>query len=213
MRPHADDYILQRAPFRNVVFDLERLTAEPHDAARELVTAERLREYCTATVAQDAQLLDAFNAAIAWAEGDKGCNFAITERAFTWRLPWFPASHAIDLAITPVRSITSVHYRAPGEEADTLLSPSRYTLHGRRYLRPRGEGWPRVDDELAEEGGAVTVIFRAGWAHGEGETAETIPDDMRLGLLMLTYHWYETRGEDVPNAVDALLSKYRGRFA
>lgn len=104
----------------------------------------------------------------------------------------------------PFVSVASVQYRETTAGTVTAFSAANYTVgsdldpatFGRLWLNDTAS-WP----DIGSYPGALRCTFTAGY----GETATTIPEDLRLALLWLTAWWYEERQPvNVGNIVNAL---------
>jgi uncharacterized phiE125 gp8 family phage protein len=105
------------------------------------------------------------------------------------------------LAVTPVRSITSVEaVNAAG--AVTSLASGSYEVD----IDFNGDGWVRVSN-----GGGATRVRVSGTA-GLAVNGNGVPEPIRQGVLRLVAHLFTSRdgaGGDPPAAVTALWRPYR----
>ncbi len=108
-----------------------------------------------------------------WAQGS---------RRFYW-----PADDYIDLAFTPIQSITSLTtYGTTNTPA--ILSSSNYFLDapGQRLILNEGAIWP-VD---LRQRAAVEILT----VNGYGDDASSVPEDIQLAILSMAKLAYDCRG-------------------
>lgn len=116
----------------------------------------------------------------------------------------------------PLQSVTSVQYY-DGSGALQTVSPSYYRVDtdsepGRVVIAPT-QTWPVVQ---GRRGQCVVITYVVGW-----ETVESIPEAIKVGILMLAAHLWENRGAvqlgigigavEVPVGPWALMAPYRVR--
>lgn len=126
----------------------------------------------------------------------------------TWRLDLhsFPRG-PIRLPLPPFLSIEHMNYLDSAGDLRSL-SINQYRIArmigGQTALTPVGD-WPGT----VSQSDAVQTTYRAGY------TATTLPAPLKLAMLILVGHWYETRGTLVayggepPWAVDGLIAPYK----
>lgn len=126
------------------------------------------------------------------------------------KLDCFPCDHAIELAATPVQSITSLTYVDIDGNTQTWSS-SNYTLDSYR-VRPSlvlayNVSWPTSRGYF----GDVTLTYLAGYAN-----AAAVPQVWKQAMLLLIGHWFENRSavsignitNDVPQAYERLTANF-----
>lgn len=137
---------------------------------------------------------------------------ALISQTFEMTLHDFPSK--IELPRAPVSSITSIQYYDTADALQTLPS-SFYEIDTARVPAviqlADGYDWPTVDDRVA----AVVVRFVAGY----GATPGSIPEPIRLAILLIVGHFYANREQVVvgagltasqlPMGVDALVAPYK----
>lgn len=120
----------------------------------------------------------------------------------------------IELPRAPVSSVTSIQYYDDANVLQTLSS-AIYEIDTARVPAvihlADGYDWPTVDDRVA----AVVVRFVAGY----GATPGSIPEPIRLAILLIVGHFYANREQVVvgagliasqlPMGVDALVAPYK----
>jgi len=148
-------------------------------------------------------------AAVNWIENE--CRRAIMPQ--TWKLfmdDW-PEDDIIWVPRPRLRQVDSLTYVDTDGDLQTL-DASKYqvdtnTEPGR--IKPAyGETWPSVRDQF----NPITVTFQNGWAD-----ADSVPEDIVLGIWLLVSHWYENRepvivgtiSSELEFALKALVSPYR----
>ncbi len=143
------------------------------------------------------------------------CGPLISQTWYQYEQDW-PCGDSIIIGKPRLSSVTSVKYRIDGDAADTTLSTSDYSVDDKDEAKPKivlddDASWP--SDDL-EEVNPITVEFVCGY----GATASTVPEPIRLAILLLVSQWYEQRlpvytGQgspvEIPFAVNALLANYR----
>ncbi len=179
------------------------------------------------TDADDALIAALITAARQWAE-------KFTNRAFitqSWRLSMdqFSAAASIECAGScgarpgqaraylclprpTLQSVASVQYFDADDEARTWPSENYFvdtsSEPGRLALRS-GSVWP----EASRVTNGLVVTYAAGY----GDSAEAVPEPIKMAIRQLVAHWYEHRGDlepgaGVPQVALALLEPYRVRF-
>jgi len=115
----------------------------------------------------------------------------------------WPRNVAIRVPLPPLQSVTFVKY-VDLAGVEQVLDPAKYvvtTTEEPGLITPAYQQiWPYPRQQAA----AVTVRFVAGY----GDTAETVPEIIRLAVKLLAAHFYENRGDapvEVPDHVRALL--------
>lgn len=130
----------------------------------------------------------------------------------TWdlKLDGFPA--CIEIPTGPLQSVTSIQYVDTAGATQTL-SASLYEVDSSSAV-PRispkyGQVWPSTYDQL----NAVTIRIVLGYGSNPG----SVPESIRLAILLLVGHWYENREavnvgnivSEMPFAARSLLWPYR----
>lgn len=131
----------------------------------------------------------------------------------TWA-QWVPPSPGtVRLSLGGVSQLTAVHYIAASDGALTEATLADYELIGSPAaprVRPKtGHAWPAA----ADRPDAIRLSFVTGY----GDDPEDVPTSVRLALMMLVAHWYETRepvtGQGAPVSIpimfDALIEGQR----
>ncbi len=143
---------------------------------------------------------------------------SLMPQTWRWTLDEFPATW-FDVPRPPLRSAVTLTY-LDGDSAaitlyDSIGSPqvgiTDYILDTQsqpgRILLPYGGMWPTP---LAQAN-SVVMTYEAGY-----DDAESIPEDIRLGMLMLISHWFEHREsvteadvKEMPQGATWLMDPYR----
>lgn len=134
----------------------------------------------------------------------------------TWEMSIdeFPIEESIELPRAPVSSITSIQFYDDLGALQTL-SPAIYEIdYARTPARVQlvdNATWPTTADRVA----AVIVRFVAGYGTAPG----SIPEPIRLAVLLLVGHFYANREQvtlgagltatQLPFGVDALIAPYK----
>jgi uncharacterized phiE125 gp8 family phage protein len=126
-----------------------------------------------------------------------------------WRQDFDRFARCLPLPLSPVISIVDVKWRNSAGQISTIAS-AEYSLRtdggARSVVRFRDAyAFPGDLNQVA----AVSVTYRAGH--------ETVPDELRLAMLMLIGHWYEhrmsvgstTMATPLPQTVDLLISPFK----
>lgn len=174
----------------------------------EPVTVDEVKEHLRLDGDDDdAYLLTCIKAARQWFEGQtkRGVITQIWDYSIDWDWPLKNGQHRIDLPLNPVASITSITYvnEAASSPLPTLTTADYDAVtrtHGSYIVPAYNVSWPSVRSMP----GAITVRFVA----GESSANETV----KMAIMMLAGHYYEVRETAVatPQAVEALISPYRG---
>lgn len=141
------------------------------------------------------------------------CGPLITQSWYQYEDDW--PKDTIQIGKPRLASVVAVKYTENGEAAATFAS-SNYSVDSADEYRPRivlnnDASWPSVD---LEEVNPIEIEFTCGY----GASASTVPESLRLAILLLVSHWYEQRlpvftgtgtPVEIPYAVDALLANYR----
>lgn len=189
-----------------------KLVTAPAVEALDLATAKAFLRVDGA--ADDTVIAALISASRSRYEGPASC----LERAFitqTWEytLDAFPVGTGSDgwlrLPLAPVQSIVSIGY-TDGAGAAVVMDPDDYlaSLASEPVLlyAAGGASWPTAG--LVP--GAVAVRFVAGY----GDTADKVPADLVLAMLMNIACWYENRetvGKEFPG--DAVAMGHRWAWA
>ena len=161
--------------------------------------------------ADDTLIASYAKAAIAHIEGYSGMADVILGVS-TWEQyqDAFPPG-SLKILQRPLISIDKVEYldAVSGlyvEWPDTNYMKDIFSFYG---LIAPVDSWPSPKDAV----NAVKVTFKAGF----GNTTASIPEDLKLAILLLVGHWYENRetviigvsASEVPFSVQCLIGKYR----
>ena len=147
-------------------------------------------------------------AARMWVEGQtkKALVSQTWDQNIDWGWPVRCAMPHIAFEKNPVISVSSITYESGASPRPTLAS-DQYIVVSRKhgsYISPSyGAQWP-TPREVPD---AITVRFVAGYT--------SVPEPLKHAIHMLVAHWYEYRevvgtGQEIPYAVEALISPYRG---
>jgi uncharacterized phiE125 gp8 family phage protein len=159
----------------------------------------------------DAIIQTYIKAAIAHIEGYSGIgNVTLGQASWEQYHDAFPCD-ALKLLQRPVISIDKVEYLDETTGLYVLWPSSNYStdvvsFHG--WVAPI-DSWPIPREAI----NAVKITFKAGF----GNTTESIPDDLRVAVLLLAGHWYQNRESvgsanelvELPFTVRSLIGKYR----
>lgn len=180
------------------------------DATEEPVTAEEAMAYLRVDNVDEKADIEALITVA------RGMVENFTGRALmtqTWKLTiddW--PGDTIELARSPLASVTSVkYYPASGAAQATLSAATYHALTGPtpgQIVLKDGETWP----DLAVRPDAVEVIFVAG-----STTAEAVPAILRHAVLFAIAHLYENRTpvnignivNELPFSLKHMLESYR----
>ncbi len=187
-----------------------RVVTQPTNSVVTRAEVKRQLRIADADTTHDVDVDDALTAAIAEIDATGRLGRAM----ITQDVEQLSAPRACDweLEITPVQSVVSIEVRdAAGAWVDQGLVGFDLITDGDRYWL-RAEAWP---SGLAARPDALKVTYRAGF----GDTAESVPADLRRAVCLLAAHRFEIREEViagqslavVPNGVDAIVSRHRIR--
>lgn len=185
------------------------------------VTLAEAREHCRAPEdgTDDTLVERALRAAVSFFQ-DRTSLFLVPTEA-QYRLDDWPCQEDLLIPYAPVREVRSIKYLDENNVEQTLAE-ANWT-------------WERRDDgaliswsQLGEipalsntRRGAIRVDFQVGHDDPEDsgsgiDPAYTLPADAKICILMLTSHWYESRGlavseqiNQVPMAVETLMNRFR----
>lgn len=140
------------------------------------------------TTSSEDSLIDLYVAA-AVRRIEKETRRAIVSREFLLALDDFPCSDEIVIPVGQLSAVESVEY-LDGDGVLTEWADTNYTVgtvgpRG-RIVKGLGVTWPFVQSSVAE---AVQITFTAGYGTDEAD----IPEELRLCILFLAAHWYNTR--------------------
>ncbi|HEY1118192.1 MAG TPA: head-tail connector protein [Acidimicrobiales bacterium] len=148
------------------------------------------------TDAEDALIAKLIPAARRRAESR--CNRSFAVQTYELTLDGFPSwRRPLELPRPPLVAVESVAYLATDGTLETLDPSACRVVPGTPGLvaPAAGASWPAT----LETPGAVKVRYSAGWS------AEELPEDARLALLMLVAHWYDRREPIVVGTIVAEL--------
>lgn len=132
-----------------------------------------------------------------------------------WRQDYDAFAPCLPLPLGPVISITSVSIG--GDEVDS----------GSYSLRTDAGGRARVEfDGVSAQSGTTSIVYKAGYPTipeepADGETPaiparSTVPEPLKVAILLLVGHWFQYREAAIPEAinelpfaVNALIAPYR----
>ena len=177
----------------------------------EPITVDELKEHLRIDGDDDdAYLLTCIKAARTWFEGQTKRGIITQTWSYTVDGDW-PLKYGrqwLDFPLNPVPAQTSpstvVVTYVDTDGATQTLAETQYDLVGRlhgSYIVPAyNVEWPSVRDVPS----AVSVQFVAG--------ESSAPDDIKMALMILAGHYYENRetSKGAPQAVEAMVSPYRG---
>ena len=146
----------------------------------------------------------------AWAENYTG--LTIAERTLEWSARGFPT--AIELPFGPVREVSSVVY-VDTDGIDQTMDAADYVVNP--YATPATvkpvTAWPSAKSQDR----SVRVTYTAGYA--DDSPATPMPDEVRIGLLLMLGHLFENREDTaeraislIPNGARTFLDGQRVRF-
>jgi uncharacterized phiE125 gp8 family phage protein len=129
--------------------------------------------------------------------------------AEVWQLTLDAFSDTIELPKAPVTDATVRYVDSAGLSQDVDLAVYSLDLVSQPQwvVRNSDQVWPTPIDGV----NAVSVEFTAGYDD------TTLPQELKLAVMMLVEHWYSNRGvaqvgntvNDLPFAVEALIGPYR----
>lgn len=137
---------------------------------------------------------------------------SLITRTLKLTLDTFPPTRTIALPMSPLQSITSVQYIAPGATSLSTFSSDYYTadtvrLPGRLILKS-DYSWPTT----ADDGNAVEITYVA----GHGSAVSSLPMNLQQALLLYVSHGYLNRQivspvamSKVPDSVSDIEFTYR----
>ncbi len=144
-------------------------------------------------------------------QAENHTNRVLLTQTWDWTLDRFPCTRTFEVPRPPLQSVSSITYKDTNGDEQTFSS-SKYLVdtgseRGRISLAD-GESWPATKAEI----NAVTIRFIAGY----GDTAATVPQQIRQAILMMVGHLYEHResvaagvaATEVPFSTRALLGPY-----
>lgn len=119
----------------------------------------------------------------------------------------------IVLSRPPLQAVDSITY-VDTDGIIQILGTDQYLVAkadtGEWYIEPAYRViWPQVRPQMA----AITVAFTAGY----GDTPGSLPEELRMGMLLLIGQWFDNRTaislgsavSELPNAVQALIDPFR----
>jgi uncharacterized phiE125 gp8 family phage protein len=174
------------------------------------VTVSDVKSHLNITFSDDDALIGAqIAAAVKRLESELGKAFETQSRLVSFDC-W---SRSLPLPISPIQSITEIHYMDP-DFSEQTLPPENYVLHvdgdgcGTVYIKD-GVSLPA----LAMIGGAVMVEYVAGWGAeiSDGEFENDLPADIREAIKRLAAAFYEDREGtgSIPPGISDLIAPYR----
>ncbi len=136
--------------------------------------------------ADDEFLLGLLASARLWAENLTGrCLMSQTVTQYHTN---FPCGRVIELARTPVASVTSIEYKASPSAAYTTLSSANYTLdeihEPARIVLNYNLSWPTYTPDL----NVVKITYVAGHS-----SASDVPAPIKQAMCLMIGYWYDNR--------------------
>jgi uncharacterized phiE125 gp8 family phage protein len=183
--------------------------------AVEPISSTEAKLHCRIDTTDDDALVSALIVAARERIEDEARHRLITQ---TWEiyLDAFPAGDVLIVPIVPLQSVTSITYydeagtlatfAATSYQVDAISKPARIALVS-------GQSWPSTT--LRTLNGVVVRVVA-----GFGDTAATVPNQLRQAMLLLIEHWYENREPvlitgampmPIPMTIAAIVSDYRNR--
>lgn len=166
------------------------------------------------TDADDALLLGLLRAARDRCEG------ILARKLITQTVRWTPDALGPGLLVLPYPNVQSVSVKYYADTSTTLTTVDASTVY--RILNANdpanpcalellsGQTWPSTDTRALPW--VIDIVC------GYGDTADAVPDGIRLGMRFLVGQWYENREvttggmiADLPFTVNALWSEHRWR--
>lgn len=134
-----------------------------------------------------------------------------------WRQDHDRFARQMSIPLGPVIAVQSITWRDPAGQLGTVPSGS-YDLR----IDETGNAVIRFDADYVfptnlHESRAVAINFKAGYEANPGPPAtSTVPDPLKVAILLLVGHWYKNREAvsatgmaSLPFAVEALIAPYR----
>ena len=133
----------------------------------------------------------------------------MVECGWLFQMPCWPAGKIINLPVSPLKSVESVVYLQPDDMYETI-DPSDYHVITELGAIWRTSGnWPTLGEERPD---AVQISYTAGhMATG----ADSIPDELKVGILQSLWHYYDHRGEvesgpvsSIPKSAESIFDSF-----
>lgn len=178
------------------------VTATTDALIEEAVTIEEARKACHVEHTEDdAEIKGYVRTAFEWLQPPSGWlgRSVLTQTLRLDLAGWHLTP--LDLPAAPVASISSIKY-FDTDNAEQTLDSGAYFLDGATVLWTASFNEPAVYDRPS----AVRITYVAGYA------ADALPRPIKQGILQLTAHLYQHRGdapEEMPPTVQALLMPFR----
>lgn len=180
------------------------LTSAP---ATEPVTRTEAKLHCRVDHTSEDESFDRWiKTARRWAE-------AVTQRVFitqTWRMTldeFPPGDCVINLARSPLISVSSIQYLAAATGTSTAMSASDYQVDASRVPGRIAPAYSTAWPSAREQFGSVSITFTAGYG-----SASDVPECVKDAMLLVINHLYEHREENseimmqrLPFGAEALL--------
>lgn len=179
-----------------MVFFKRNITAAP---AAEPLSSSETKTWLNVSTSDDDSLI-AMLIKTAREKVERDYDTALITQTIAFFSDCFPGSETpknpegwIELAISPVQSVTSVTYY-DADNVQQTLAAENYHLDKYGFGRPKirkadGVTWPATFNRPD----AVTVTCEC----GHGDTAADVPDPIRVAMLLMVKYYYDNR-EDMP---------------
>lgn len=185
------------------------------------VTIQEAREHCRAPLggSDDVLVERALKAAVSFFQNRTNRIILLTTAEY--RLDDWPCDWDLKIPYAPVREVLDIKY-VDEQGAEQTLSEDDWSWEG--YAGEALVSWSQLATIPAlhpTQRGLVRVVFQAGYDvpgdSGSGtDPTFTFPEDLKIGILMLTSHWYENRAmtsaeqqNPVPHSVDTLINRFK----
>lgn len=184
-------------PLRSTLKLVQHATALP--VASEDVKSDL--GYNANDTAVDSKVDSLILAATAYVSGPDGVlGKALVSQTWSVSVPCAGRGGRIEIPLTPVKSVESIKYFDPAGDEQTLTTDN-FHLFGdedRAYIEPKADTvWPGVYDRPD----AITITFVAGF----GDSAESVPENIKQAIRLLCCHWFENREAVVVGSISSTL--------
>ena len=184
--------------------------------AVEPVSLDEMKAHCRISLTDEDSYLRTFNIPAARRHAEAFAHRAFVTRTFRQDVAGgdiFNGTVFTPVAIdfSPLVSVQSVYYYVPGASSTTLLATTVYAVDvsddpGQLWLLPN-QAWPSIDQQRFN---SVQISYTAGY----GSTAESVPENYRMAILLICAHLLEHRGDEekhfvMPQSARDLLTPSR----